>query len=123
MRGCKHQRYALLSILVLLVLAVTGCEQKTINEIKADPGRYANRDVSIDGKVTRSFSILGRGAYEIDDGTGKLWIVSEKGVPREGSRVVVKGKIRDAFDLGSFIKLPEQIGSGMVMIEDSHKAK
>ena len=123
MRGCKHQRYALLSILVLLVLAVTGCEQKTINEIKADPGRYANRDVSIDGKVTRSFSILGRGAYEIDDGTGKLWIVSEKGVPREGAKVVVKGKIRDAFDLGGFIKLPEQIGSGMVMIEDSHKAK
>ena len=123
MRGCKYQRSALLSILVLLVLAVAGCEQKTINQIKAEPSRYANHDVAIAGNVTRSVSILGRGAYEIDDGTGKLWVVSEKGVPREGSKVVVKGKIRDAYDLGSFIKLPEQISSGMVMIEDSHKAK
>ena len=123
MQPGKYRRYAILLGFVLWAFAMSGCEQKTINQIKAEPSKYANRDVAVAGQVTRSFSVLGRGAYEIDDGTGKLWVVSEKGVPREGSKVVVKGKIRDAFDLSSFIRLPEQISSGMVLIENSHKAR
>lgn len=123
MRRRHYRCYAVLTMLVLWAFAMVGCEQKTINEIKADPSRYANQEVAVVGNVTRSFSVLGRGAYEIDDGTGKLWVVSESGVPREGARVGVKGKIRDGFNLGSIVKLPEQISSGMVMIESSHKAK
>ena len=123
MRRLRYQRYALLTAIVLWALAMSGCEQKTINEIRAEPSRYANKEVSVVGTVTRSYSVLGKGVYEIDDGTGKLWIASEKGVPREGAKVVVKGTIRDGYNLGSFIKLPEAISSGLVMIESSHKAK
>ena len=123
MRRNQYGRCAILAILVLLALAMTGCEQKSIKDIKSDPHRYANRDVAVVGNVTKSFSVLGRGAYEIDDGTGKLWIVSQTGVPREGARVVVKGKIREGFNLSSIISLPEQISSGLVMIEDSHKLR
>ena len=118
---CKH--HALLAIVILWAFAMAGCERKTINQIKAEPDRYANREVAVVGTVTKSFSVMGRGAYEIEDETGKLWVASEKGVPREGARVVVSGTIRDAFNLGSFVKLPEQISSGLVMIEKSHKAK
>jgi hypothetical protein len=109
--------------MVLWALAMSGCEQKTVNEIRADPSRYANKEVSVVGTVTRSYSVLGKGAYEIEDGTGKLWVASEAGVPREGARVAVKGTIRDAFNLGSFIKLPEPVSSGLVMIERSHRAR
>jgi hypothetical protein len=123
MRRLKYQRYALLTAVVLWALAMSGCEQKTINEIRADPSRYANKEVSVVGTVTRSYSVLGKGVYEVEDGTGKLWIASEKGVPREGARVAVKGKIRDGYNLGSFIKLPDPISSGLVMIESSHKAQ
>jgi len=123
MRRLRYQRYALLTAVVLWALAMSGCEQKTINEIRAEPSRYANKEVSVVGTVTRSYSVLGKGVYEIDDGTGKLWIASEKGVPREGAKVVVKGTIRDGYNLGSFIKLPEAISSGLGMIESSHKAK
>jgi len=106
-----------------MALVMIGCEQKSINEIRANPSKYANKEVSVAGNVTRSYSVLGRGAYEVDDGTGKLWIVSEKGVPREGARVVVKGTIRDGYNLGGLIKLPEAVSSGLVMIESEHKAK
>ncbi len=119
----KRARLAAVVPVTLLALFLVGCEEKTISQIKADPNRYANRDVGIRGEVTESFSVLGRGAYQVSDGTGKLWVVSEKGVPRKGSRVAVKGRIRDGFDLGSFIRLPEKVGSGMVLVEDSHKAK
>ncbi len=123
MRRKQYGRYTVLAIFVLWALAMCGCEQKTINEIRADPHRYTNHDVAVIGNVTRSISVLGHGVYEIEDGTGKLWIVSQTGVPREGARVIVKGKIRDGFSLGSLIKLPEEISSGMVLMEDSHRAK
>ena len=123
MRRFRNKRYALLLAAVLWAVAMSGCEQKTINQIKADPSRYANHEVSVVGKVARSYSLLGRGAYEVDDGTGRLWVVSEKGVPREGARIVVSGTIRDAYNLGSFIKIPEPVSTGLVMIESSHKAR
>ena len=121
----KYGYYASLVVVVLLALAMVGCEQKTINQIKADPGRYANKEVGVTGTVVRSYSALGKGLYEIEDGTGRLWVVSDKGVPREGAKVAVKGTIRDAYNFGSFgsvFKLPEAISSGLVMIESSHKA-
>lgn len=120
-RKCEH--YVSLTIVILLALFMVGCEQKTVNQIKADPGRYANREVSVVGTVVRSFSVLGRGAYEIDDGTGKLWVVSETGVPREGAKIIVRGTIRDGYNLGFLGKLPEAVSSGMVMIENAHKAQ
>jgi hypothetical protein len=52
--------------------------------------------------------------------------MSDRGVPRKGARVVVKGTIRDGFSLGSFgdrVKLPPAIGSGLLIMESSHKAK
>ena len=119
----KYGYYASIAMVVLLALAVVGCEQKTINQIKADPGRYANKEVAVVGTVVRSYSLLGRGAYEIEDGTGKLWVVSEKGVPREGAKIVVRGTIRDGYNLGSLVKLPEALSSGMVLIENAHKAR
>lgn len=123
MRRLKFRTYALVAGAVLCLLALSGCEQKTVNEIRADPARYADKDVSVIGSVTRSYSVLGRGAYEVDDGTGKLWVVSDKGVPREGAKIAVKGTIRDGFNLGSIVKLPEAISSGLVLIEKSHKAR
>jgi hypothetical protein len=122
MRGSGN-RYGFLGIVLVLALATIACEQKSISDIRVDPGRYANKQVAVVGNVTRSFSLLGRGAYEVDDGTGKLWVLSEKGVPLQGSRVLVKGTIRDGFNLGDLIKLPELVSPGLVMIESEHRAQ
>ncbi len=123
MRKRRYGSRILTGALVVLALTMAGCDQKTINEIKADPGRYADKEVGVVGTVTRSIGALGTGVYEIDDGTGKLWVVSKTGLPREGAKIGVKGTIRDGYSLGSLVKLPESISSGMVMIESSHKAR
>jgi hypothetical protein len=120
-----HYRLTLLALMGA-VLFLTSCEQKSINQILADPQRYANREVGVVGKVVKSYSVMGNGFYQIDDGTGKLWVVSKTGVPREGARVAVRGTIRDGFnlgDLGTLLKLPEAVRSGLVMIESKHKAQ
>lgn len=123
MRNRRIGQYAMLASLLLGVLIISGCDKKTINEIKADPSRYHNKDVGVVGTVTKSVSVAGRGFYEVDDGTGRLWVMSERGVPREGARVGVKGEIKDAYNVGSLITLPDPVSSGLVMIESSHKAR
>ena len=106
-----------------LALGLAGCATThSINHLMAEPSHYNNRDVSVKGTVVKSTSVLGHGAYQIDDGTGSLWVVSTKGVPRKGAHVQVTGKVRDVVDLGSVIKLPEAVGAGLVMTESHHKA-
>ena len=114
------------AFLVFAVLFLPGCEQKTIKHILVDPHRYVNQEVGVAGKVVSSYSVLGHGAYEVNDGTGSLWVVSNNGVPREGAHVGVKGTILDGFnlgDLGSLLKLPESVRSGVVMKESERKVK
>ncbi len=116
-------------IVAVASLASAACAQKTVNDVLADPGRYANKDVSLSGRVVESYSIAGKGFYCVEDSTGRLWVFSSKGVPRKGAGVTVKGKIHDGFDissLGDVITLPEpireRIENGLLMVESSHKA-
>jgi len=104
----------------------SACAATTINQILADPSRYRDRDVRVSGSVVDSYAFANRGVYRINDESGQLWVMSDRGVPRKGARVVVKGTIRDGFSLGSFgerVKLPPAIGSGLMMMESSHKAR
>jgi len=119
----KKAKLLLAMVLASVMLVLVGCESRTINQILAEPQRYANRDVGITGNVVRSFSVLGAGAYQVEDGTGTMWVVAKNTVQREGARIGVKGKIRDGFNLGGLVKLPEVVRSGMVMIESDHRAK
>ncbi len=83
---------------IIIILAASGlsacAERKKISEVTADPGRYANKEVTIVGKVTNSYGALNYGVFEIDDGTGRMWVVTEKyGVPSKGTYIGVSGKI------------------------------
>jgi hypothetical protein len=121
-----HFRRRTVTTLLAACLAVSflGCRETTIGRILAEPQRYVNRDeVGLVGDVVESASFLGHGAYKLDDGTGQIWIISKHGVPRRGARVVVKGRIRDVVDVSSIMRLPEQIGSGLVMTDAVHRAR
>ncbi|MEQ1896466.1 MAG: hypothetical protein ABL971_03650 [Vicinamibacterales bacterium] len=122
----RHGRTVHLTLLALTALLSTACGALTVNQIITDPSRYRNRDVRLSGEVVDSYSFLNRGAYRIDDGTGQIWVISDKGVPRKTARVTVKGKVREGFNLSSLgdrIKLPMGIGSGLVLTESSHKSR
>ena len=89
------------SLLIAAVLLLTACpSQTTISKINADPERYRNKEVAIAGTVRDSYGALGQGAYEIDDGTGRLWVVTRRGVPARGARVGAKGHIYNGFNFG-----------------------
>jgi hypothetical protein len=114
-------------VFVLLIGAIASgaCATRTINQVLADPSRYRDREVRLSGSVVDSYSMLGNGAYQLDDTTGRLWIVSNGGVPRRGARVRVTGTVREGFNLGSIgdrLKLPPAVSTGIVLLESSHKA-
>jgi hypothetical protein len=88
------KRICYLVAVMIMGLALVACERMKIAEINADPGRFMNKEVTIAGQVTQSVGALGKGVYQLDDGTGKLWVFSEThGVPSKGAKVGVKGHI------------------------------
>ena len=53
-----------------------------ISDINADPGRFHGKEIQIAGRVTQSIGALGKGVYLLNDGSGSLWVYSDKlGVP------------------------------------------
>lgn len=103
-------------LLVLVAGLAAGCKGTTpIRDILDDPGRYADKTVRIAGDVTSAVGVFGTGIYEVDDGTGKLAVVAKGGgVPREGARVGVEGRIRPGFTIGTqtlTVMIEEQRGS------------
>ena len=80
------------------IVLLTACPSQTnISKINADPDRYRGKEVGIAGTVTNSYGAMGTGAYEIDDGTGRLWVATKRGVPSRGSRVGAKGYVHNGF--------------------------
>ena len=120
----RHPRC--IAFVLALAMTAAGCAGVTINKVLADPGRYRNDQVTVPGTVTESASVLGRGAYRINDGDQSLWVITTGGAPRKGARVNVTGRVQEGYDLGflgSVIKLPGSVQSGVVLIESSHKAR
>ncbi len=74
-------------------LFLAGCEATTIARIKADPARFHGKTVAVRGTVVNSVGILSTGGYEVDDGTGRIFVITAHGVPSSGARVVVEGTV------------------------------
>jgi hypothetical protein len=89
-------------LLVVGTLLLAGCPQRTtIERINRDAGRYAGKEVTIAGHVTGSFGALGTGVFEVEDGTGRMWVYSERyGVPGRGARLAVTGRVEQGFAIG-----------------------
>ena len=97
-----RNRLSLTLLLIIGTLMLAACPSRTsIEKINRDPGRYAGREVAIGGRVSNSFGLLGSGVYQVEDGTGQIWVFSQRyGVPSNGAKVGVKGTISQGFSFG-----------------------
>ena len=101
---------ALLAVCLLPALIATGgCKRgagiERISRILADPFAFETRDVTVAGRVTRvldpSSGLLQVAAYQVEDDTGRIWVISRNGAPSVGREVGLKGRVRQDFKLGS----------------------
>jgi hypothetical protein len=88
-------------LLFLVVVCACGCGTNTpIEKILNNPRDYGERPVTISGKVVDVFSLVVVKYFIVRDGTGELAVVTERPVPRKGSKVRVTGTVQEAFSLG-----------------------
>ena len=80
--------------LMLTVGLMAACpERKSIADIEANPSKYQNKDVVVAGVVRDAYGVnipgtnIRGGVYKIDDGTGSIWVFTEKSVPSPNSTV------------------------------------
>ena len=97
-------------------VVLAGCAPMTIGRINANPSRFRNQTVKVTGTVTTSVGLMGRGGYQIEDQTGKIIVISGRGVPSRGSRMTVTGRVVPGAEvLGTAV--------GVSIREESHKVK
>ncbi len=92
----------LASLLLALVVFAAACpERKSIADIESNPSKYLNKSVAVAGTVQDSYGInipltnIRGGVYKISDGTGSIWVVTERSVPTKGTQIGVKGKVQN----------------------------
>lgn len=97
----KSSRIFLAVAVVASMLLIAGCPTRaSIADINQDPGRFASKDISIHGTVSEAFSALGNGVYQVDDGTGRLWVFSQNyGIPGNGNKVAVTGRVEQGLSV------------------------
>ena len=114
-QGTMKQRIVFAAALAV-ALTLTACTPVTIARINQDPSRFRNRTVHVDGTVVTSVGFLRTGGYQIDDGTGRIYVVSRSGVPSSGSRVSVTGRVMPGAEV-----LGQALGTAIV--EQGHSVK
>jgi len=90
----KSRIFATILFLTTALLLSACPSRTTINQINGDPARYRGKEVLVIGEVSNSYGVTGIGAYELNDGTGKIWVLTERGVPSRGAQVGAIGKYR-----------------------------
>jgi hypothetical protein len=99
-----------------LALFTAACGPVKIGRITADPSRFRNQTVHVEGSVVTSVGLLGTGGYQLQDDTGKIYVISRSGVPSRGSRVTVTGRVVPGAEV-----LGQPIGT--IIREDHHTAR
>lgn len=106
----------LIGLILATAIFTTACPNRTsIGDISANPSKYYDKDVAVAGTVRNSFGIamLG-GIYKVDDGTGSIWILTNRSVPSKGTQIGVKGKIQDGVNYNGK-------NYGLAMVEEDRR--
>jgi hypothetical protein len=71
-----------------------------IRNILDSPATYEGKTVLISGDVEESVNVLILRYYLVRDESGRIPVVTSGAVPRRGTRVRVRGVVRQAFAIG-----------------------
>ncbi len=106
MDGRRHHRKVRSRLIVLglaaaLIAACSTLFANKIGDILKSPGAYEGKDVTIAGKVTATHNLVVVKYYQVDDGSGEIAVVTDNALPKEGDKVRVRGRVNQAFAVGS----------------------
>jgi hypothetical protein len=98
------KRYTKAAVSVLIVsFVVIGCATMFATPIKKildNPRDYSGKTVTVAGEVTEVVGLVFVQYFVVKDSTGEITVVTEKPLPRKGSKITVKGTVQQAFSIG-----------------------
>lgn len=91
-------------LLLLLLVSVAGCDfgLTDLESIANDPFSYQGRTLTVTGIVSWSGYLpdVGHRAFELEQGSARLLVLSRKDSPEPGTKIKVVGCLEASFDLG-----------------------
>jgi hypothetical protein len=83
-------------MLILFVVFIQCAASVRIGDIKNTSSRFHNKKVTLTGTVdeTLTLPILGVGVYQLNDGTGTIWVKPKQMTAEKGDRIRVSGTIK-----------------------------
>jgi aspartyl/asparaginyl-tRNA synthetase len=104
-------------IICLFSIAVVSCGigATKISDIVGHPRDYADKEVTISGEVTETFSLFVVKYFVVRDNSGEISVVTEKPLPVKGEKIKVKGTVKETFSFGT--------KTALVLVETTEKSK
>ena len=96
-----------ISLWGLLLSILIGCQPSLISIARISE-KKVGKTVYLSGEVVHLAPFVDNAAYQIEDSTGRTWVVSDRQVPALGQTIRIKGKIEyqnlpfDEQNLGDF---------------------
>ena len=89
------------AIVCLIAILVSCASIIRVSDIKERPRKYHDKLITLSGYVDNviTMPVLGIGVYELNDGTGKIWVKPTAEAPYKGDRVKVTGTIKVGFTM------------------------
>jgi hypothetical protein len=78
------------------LLGLTGCRGvTTVQDVQAHPHRnWLTSTVYLRGQVGDRAPLMDAQVYQLQDSTGKIWVLTKKDQIKTGDRVYIKGQVR-----------------------------
>lgn len=109
-------------VVLLMILAFTNIidfdfsenSVKIINVSQMQKDTEKPRKVKINGEVKQIVPLLESIAYQVEDKTGSIWVISENKPPQMGNQIIVKGTLQHQSipigeeDLGEYYIIEEK---------------
>lgn len=82
----------------VLTGACASMGNRSISEVQTNPGKFADRTVTVEGVVTTSWGIplVPFKVYRVSDGSGEMLVISDDSrIPGKNARVRVRGEVEE----------------------------
>jgi len=76
-----------------LLVSLVGC-RSSLTSVAEVSQQKIDKTVSLTGKVVLVSPLIDRAAYQIEDATGKIWVVTTQNLPELGQPISIKGQIK-----------------------------
>jgi hypothetical protein len=90
---------------LLSTTLASGCTSTKISDILDNFRKYEGyegKEVTIEGSVGETiwFGLLEKGAFQVGESSGHIWVITSQPPSQEGSTVAVRGTVQAAVQLG-----------------------